>query len=138
MFYLPAATQLWRRKIAAIAKDFKEIRFAVANDESNEDLLKDFGLEDSSEEINIGIIANKKKYPMEPMEEFDSDHIRDFLASFRRGENDHQLPHRSSSKGICNTHGRLEAESLIESHALVLSEAWHYMVDAWSGISTLN
>ena len=80
------ATQLWRNRIAEIAKDYKGIRFAVANDESNEDLLKNLGLEESNEEINIGIIADGKRYPMEPMEEFDSDQIREFLDLYKRGK----------------------------------------------------
>ncbi|XP_076461623.1 protein disulfide-isomerase A4-like [Babylonia areolata] len=78
------ATQRWRNKIAEIAKDFKEIHFAIADFESNQEALKDFGLEESSEEINMGIINKKKKYPMEPMEEYDSDQIREFLTLFRR------------------------------------------------------
>ncbi|XP_076467812.1 protein disulfide-isomerase A4-like [Babylonia areolata] len=87
------ATQMWRNKIAEIAKDYKGIRFAVANDENNEHLLKDFGLEDSAEEMNIGIIANGKKYPMEAMEEFDADHIREFLDQFIKGK---LVPHIKS------------------------------------------
>ena len=85
MFIL-AATQLWRQKIAEIAKDYKGIRFAVADDEKNQQMIKTLGLDESSEEINIGIIANNKKYPMEPMEEFDSDHIREFLDKFLKGK----------------------------------------------------
>ncbi|KAL8587058.1 hypothetical protein ACOMHN_023448 [Nucella lapillus] len=80
------ATQLWRNKIAEIAKDFKEVHFAIANDEDNQELMKDFGMEESSEEMNIGIMDKKKKYPMEPMEEYDSDQIREFLTLFREAK----------------------------------------------------
>nr|AXL95384.1 protein disulfide isomerase [Conus ermineus] len=87
------ATQLWRHKIAEIAKDYKEIKFAVASDESNDYLLKQFGLEYSGEEMSVGIIADGKKYPMEAMEEFDSDQIREFLDEFRKGK---LVPHVKS------------------------------------------
>ncbi|XP_025093712.1 protein disulfide-isomerase A4-like isoform X2 [Pomacea canaliculata] len=80
------ATQMWRKKIASIAKDFRNITFAVADEEKNMQMLKELGLEDSSEEINIGILANGKKYPMEPMEEFDPDEVREFLNQFLKGK----------------------------------------------------
>ena len=80
------ATQLWRNRIAEVAKDYRGIRFAVASDESNLDMLKGLGLEESGEEINIGIVADGKHYPMGPMEEFDSDEIREFLDLYKRGK----------------------------------------------------
>lgn len=76
---------MWRKKIASIAKDFRNITFAVVDEEKNMQMLKELGLEDSSEEINIGILANGKKYPMEPMEEFDPDEVREFLNQFLKG-----------------------------------------------------
>ncbi|XP_050388560.1 protein disulfide-isomerase A4 [Patella vulgata] len=81
------ATQLWRNKIANIAQDYRDITFAVANEEDFDQLIKQFGLEDSPEEINIGIIGkDNKKYKMEPMEEFDSDEIKEFLEKFKKGK----------------------------------------------------
>ena len=71
------ATQLWRNKIAAIANDNRQLRFAIADEDKNNQLWKDFGFLESGEEINVGILEEKdRKYPMEPMEEFDSDEIR--------------------------------------------------------------
>ena len=52
-----------------------------------EELFNDFGFDESAEEMNIGIIDGaEKKFPMEEMEEFDSDMIRDFLDSYKNGE----------------------------------------------------
>ena len=82
---LSAATQLWRYRIADIAKDYKQIVFAVADDDSNEDLLKNFGLADTGVDMNIGILDSGKKYVMGDMDEFDGDHVRQFLDSFGRG-----------------------------------------------------
>ncbi|KAK7508549.1 hypothetical protein BaRGS_00000115 [Batillaria attramentaria] len=80
------ATQLWRRKLAAIAKDYLDITFAIADEDLNSQLFRDFGLVESGEDINLGIVADGKKYPIKPMEEYDEDHIREFLDQFKRGE----------------------------------------------------
>ena len=49
--------------------------------------MQEFGFDDSGEEMNIGIIDDKnRKYPMEPMEEFDSDDIRGFLKKYASGQ----------------------------------------------------
>ncbi|XP_046335871.2 protein disulfide-isomerase A4-like [Haliotis rufescens] len=82
------ATQIWRRKMADIAKDYKnEIYFVIANEESNDALIKDFQFEESGEEMNIGIVDGKqKKYPMETFEDFDADDIREFLNNYKKGK----------------------------------------------------
>lgn len=80
-------TQLWRSKILDIAKDFKDLTFAIANEESNENLLKDLGLDDSGEEMNVGIFGEGNlRYPMPTMEEFDSDEIREFIQAYKAGK----------------------------------------------------
>lgn len=57
------ATQLWRNKVAAVAKDYKDVKFAIANeDEYITSLMKEFGLEESGEEFNIGCFKEMKKY----------------------------------------------------------------------------
>lgn len=83
------ATQFWRHKIADIAKKFPEITFAVADDEENSDLMKQFGLDESGEDLNLGLYgADGKKYAMEPMDDFDSDDIIDFLKKYKKGESE--------------------------------------------------
>jgi len=60
--------------------------FAIADEEENSDLLHEFGFDESSEEVNVGIIGQKdRKYPMEPMEEFESDEVAKFLKAFMKG-----------------------------------------------------
>ena len=60
--------------------------FAVADEDDQKDVFKEFGFDESGEEINIGILGEKdKKYPMEPMDEYDADAVREFLASFKSG-----------------------------------------------------
>ena len=86
MFVLQTATQAWRKKFAKIAKDYPSMSFAIADEEDNSELFNEFGFDDSSEEINIGIIGPKdRKYPMEPMEEFESDDVEKFLRTFMKG-----------------------------------------------------
>jgi hypothetical protein len=86
IFFVIAATNLWRTKMAKIAKDFKNISFAIANEEDYKNVIQEFGLEDSPEEINIGCFGlDGKKYPMEPMEEFDSEEIVEFLTKLKKG-----------------------------------------------------
>ncbi len=81
------ATQLWRQKLVVIAKNFPDLTFAIADEDDQSDVFKQFGFEDSGEELNIGIIdSNDKKYPMEDMEEYDAEAINDFLTAFTKGE----------------------------------------------------
>ncbi|XP_029641000.1 protein disulfide-isomerase A4 isoform X1 [Octopus sinensis] len=79
------ATQIWRKKIAKIARNYKSITFAVANEDDHSNLMKDFGFEDSGEDMNIGIMTEEKRYTMEPMDEFESSHIESFLDDFVSG-----------------------------------------------------
>lgn len=81
------ATQFWRHKIADVAKDFKDIKFAIADDqEYSASTMKDFGLDESGEELNIGCFKDGKKYSMEPMEEYDDDEVREFLKKLQKGK----------------------------------------------------
>ena len=60
--------------------------FVIADEEENSVLFNEFGFDDSSEEVNVGIIGpGDRKYPMEPMEEFDSDDVEKFLKIFMKG-----------------------------------------------------
>ena len=63
MSLLFLATQLWRKKVANVAKDYKDIKFAIANEEDYiGTMMKEVGLDDSPEEFNIGCVRNSKKY----------------------------------------------------------------------------
>ncbi|XP_063308027.1 protein disulfide-isomerase A4 isoform X2 [Pelobates fuscus] len=80
------ATQYWRNKILEVAKDFPEYTFAIANEEDYTAEMKDLGLSESGEEVNVAILdASGKKYAKEP-EEFDSDSLRDFVVAFKKGK----------------------------------------------------
>ncbi|XP_020833163.1 protein disulfide-isomerase A4 isoform X1 [Phascolarctos cinereus] len=80
------ATQYWRNKVLEVAKDFPEYTFAIADEDDYSSEVKDLGLSDSGEEINVAILAEGgKKYAMEP-EEFDSDTLRDFVLAFKKGK----------------------------------------------------
>ena len=86
MFSL-SATQFWRQKVLEVANDHRDITFAIAQEEDFQDHLKDFGLDDSGEEINVGCFDDKnQKYPMEPDEEFSEDSLREFIENFKEGE----------------------------------------------------
>ena len=83
----PSATQFWRQKVLEVANDHRDITFAIASEQDFEDQLKDFGLDDSGEEINVGCFDDKnRKYPMEPDEEFSEDSLREFVENFKEGE----------------------------------------------------
>lgn len=72
--------------MAKIAKNYDNITFAIADEENYKSMIDDFGLGDSPEEINIGCFGiDGLKYPMEPMEEFDSEDIEEFLNKLQKG-----------------------------------------------------
>ena len=82
-----AATQLWRNKAAKIANNHKEVKFAIADEDEHSHLLAEFGLDDSGEEINIACYGpDGKKFPMEPMEEWESEDIEEFITKMKKGE----------------------------------------------------
>jgi hypothetical protein len=61
--------------------------FVIADEEENSELLKEFNFDESSEEINVGIIDDKqRKYAMKPQEEYDADEIVSFLKKFKKGK----------------------------------------------------
>ncbi|XP_066441101.1 protein disulfide-isomerase A4 isoform X1 [Eleutherodactylus coqui] len=79
-------TQYWRSKVLDVAKDFPEYTFCISNEDDYASELKDLGLGDSGEEVNVAILdANGKKYVKDP-EEFDSDSLREFVQDFKKGK----------------------------------------------------
>ena len=81
-----SATQFWRKKIAAVANKYPDITFAIADDETNAKMLETAGLGDSGEELNVLLLgADDEKFPMEPMEEYDSDDFKEFLDKYKKG-----------------------------------------------------
>lgn len=90
------ATQFWRQKVLEVANDHRDITFAIANEQDFEEQLKELGLDDSGEEINVGCFDDKdRKYRMEPDEEFSEDSLREFVENFKEGkispENSHSF-----------------------------------------------
>ncbi|KAJ7418709.1 Protein disulfide-isomerase A4 [Willisornis vidua] len=80
------ATQYWRGKVLEVAKDFPEYVFAVSDEEDYSSEIKDLGLLESGEDVNVAILdEGGKKYAMEP-EEFDSDVLREFVLAFKKGK----------------------------------------------------
>lgn len=75
-----------------VAKDHRDITFAIANEDDFQDKLKDLGLDDSGEEINVGCFDDKgRRYRMDPEEEFSEDSFREFIEEFKAGKLDHGL-----------------------------------------------
>ncbi|XP_071500821.1 protein disulfide-isomerase A4-like [Diadema antillarum] len=86
------ATEIHRQKIVEVAKDkeFDELLFAIADEEEFQQELKELELDDSGEDINVGIWgADKRKFRLDPEEEFDSDVLREFI---RQWQNDDLKP----------------------------------------------
>lgn len=49
-------------------------------------MLAEFGLDDSGEEINIACYGpDGKKYPMEPMEEWEDDEVEEYITKMKKG-----------------------------------------------------
>lgn len=86
--FFSSATQFWRKKVLEVANDHRDVTFAIADEQSFMEELKDFALDDSGEEVNVGCFDDKdKKYRMDPDEEFDEDSLREFVENFKEGKN---------------------------------------------------
>lgn len=76
-----------RDKVARLARKFKSIRFMIANETQNAQLIKDFHLEDSESETNVVCINEKSKlfiYDKE-MDDYDEEEIEEFVSKFSSG-----------------------------------------------------
>uniref|UniRef100_A0A0P4W9K9 Protein disulfide-isomerase n=1 Tax=Scylla olivacea TaxID=85551 RepID=A0A0P4W9K9_SCYOL len=79
-------TQFIRNKILPVADKYRDITFAIANEEQFEDEIKSLGLEDSGENVNVGAFSAKFKYPMEPEEDFSADVLEEFVKQYKKGK----------------------------------------------------
>lgn len=81
-------TQYWRNKILQVANKYKDkYTFAIADEEKMAQLLKEFGLEESGEDVNVGCFdANGVKYRMEDDEEFTSESFEEFISRLLKGK----------------------------------------------------
>ena len=78
-------TQFWRKKVVEVAKSYPKIQFAVADEESYGDKLKELGLAESGEDVNVGFFDEKgRKYAMD--DEFSEDSLTEFIDSCLKGE----------------------------------------------------
>ena len=48
------ATQIVRQKVLNVAKDHRDIVFAVADEDEQAEMWKKFNLQDSGEDVNVG------------------------------------------------------------------------------------
>jgi len=80
------ATQIIRSKILNVAKNHRDIVFAVADEDEQVELVKKFNLQDSGEDVNVGCRdKNGLNYPM-PEDEVDEDTLGEFLSDFKNGK----------------------------------------------------
>ncbi|XP_055937281.1 protein disulfide-isomerase A4-like [Argiope bruennichi] len=80
-------TQLIRKEVAKVAKDYKgKVTFAVSNENEYEDELQTLNLDDSGEDVNVGFFdAKNVKYRMEPVEDFSEEELRTFVEDVLAG-----------------------------------------------------
>ena len=100
-------TQYWRSKILKIAQSYKDrYTFAIADEEKMSPLLKEFGLEESDEDVNVGCYdKNGRKYRMEDDEELTSESLEEFVHRLDKGKiapyfKSQPIPKKSSINGI--------------------------------------
>jgi len=79
-------TQFWREKVLRVAREFPDITFAVANEESFEDKLKEFGLHESGEDVNVGLYDEQDRKFALIDEEFSEDSLTEFIETWKKGK----------------------------------------------------
>ncbi|XP_028412228.1 protein disulfide-isomerase A4-like [Dendronephthya gigantea] len=91
-------TQYWRNKVVEVANDYREFKFAIADEEDYSNRLKDFGLDDSGEDVNVALLdKNEGKYKMD--DEFTEESLRDFLDAYKNGELKPEIKSQPVPKG---------------------------------------
>jgi protein disulfide-isomerase A4 len=82
--FIFSGTQYWRNKVVEVANDYPGFTFAIADEEEYSNRLKDFGLDDSGEDVNVALLDEKeRKYKLD--DEFSEDSLRDFLDAYKNG-----------------------------------------------------
>ncbi|GFQ85965.1 protein disulfide-isomerase A4 [Trichonephila clavata] len=86
-------TQLVRKEVAKVAKDYKgEVTFAISNENEYEDELQALNLDDSGEDVNVGFFdEDKVKYRMDPVEDFSEEELRTFVEDVLSGNIDRHI-----------------------------------------------
>ena len=83
-------TQMIREQVlkaAAQIKKTEEITFVIAKESENEQELKDLKLDDSGADVNVGYFESaKRRYAMEPVDEFNDQVLIDFVLAVRTGK----------------------------------------------------
>ncbi|CAF1285814.1 unnamed protein product [Rotaria sordida] len=81
-------TQYWRNKVLKVANNYKNKRtFAIADEEKLSSLLKEFGLEESGEDVNtVCYDLQGLKYRMEDNDEFTSETFEEFVNQLDKGK----------------------------------------------------
>lgn len=78
-------TEFWRSKVIDVAKNHPDLLFAVANEENFEDRLKELGLSESGEDVNVGIYDEQGRRYALVDEEFSEDTLEEFVQDFKKG-----------------------------------------------------
>lgn len=106
-------TQYWRTKILKVAKNYKnKYTFAIADEEKMGPLLKEFGLEESGEDVNVGCFdKDGLKYRMEDDDEFNSESFTDFIERLNKGKlkpyfKSQPIPKQATANGITTVVGK--------------------------------
>jgi protein disulfide isomerase len=73
--------------ILEVAKKFKgsNLKFAISNEEEFEAEIKALGLEDTGNEVNIGVYTEKQKFRGDLDAEFSSEYLAEFIEKLRTG-----------------------------------------------------
>merc|ERR1712150_181706 len=79
-------TQFWREKVLRVAKEYPEISFAVADEETFEDKLKEFGLTESGEDVNVGLYDEQNRRFAMVDEEFSEESLTEFIEDWKKGK----------------------------------------------------
>ncbi|XP_076326937.1 protein disulfide-isomerase A4-like isoform X2 [Tachypleus tridentatus] len=81
-------TQLVRKEVAKVAKDYKgQITFAICHEQEFADELRNLGLDDSGEDVNVGFFKTpKQRYSMEPLESFSAEELKKFIETVLSGK----------------------------------------------------
>ncbi|KAK4321019.1 hypothetical protein Pmani_008127 [Petrolisthes manimaculis] len=79
-------TQYIRHKVLPVADKYRDVTFALCDEDRFADELERVGLDDSGENVNVGAYYRTLKYAMEPSDEFSSDILEEFVKNLKDGK----------------------------------------------------
>jgi len=123
------ASQMIRKKVLNVANKNRDMYFVLMDEEMMMDGVKQCGLEDSSEDINICISIGSKVYPLELEDDFTEKVLEKFVQKVKDGKVTHRI---KSAKAPKSNNGPVKVVVANEFDKIIFKEGKDVLVEFYA------